>query len=409
MTVHAMRTLLFALALFASMPLRAQTFEAALLAARRADAQYTAQLASVQGRRIQAKVAGTAFWPSAGVSINGATLANASGSSSRSLSVTQPLLSYDRYLTLQQSDPLAALAEVEARQADNELALRVFSAMADIVRNRESIRAVSVQIDGLAEQLRRAARMRELGQGTVTEVSDFEVRLAVAEANRVNLRNAQQAGERSFKLLCGLQADVSALSAEPAPQAPDTRSADDLLAAVRESSAGPTTARLNLKLAQIAAKRLWSQYLPQVNAQASRDYRSGTEPTSSSRVAVTLTVPIGTGNYYDNQKAAVDLVQAQENLRFAQDSASTEAARLLAARQSLRDEVALRLRALQAARLSVEGTLKSYQGGVKSNIDVVTSYQNLADAENALVITRLAKSEAELRLRLLMPGPEPAS
>jgi outer membrane protein TolC len=122
-----------------------------------------------------------------------------------------------------------------------------------------------------------------------------------------------------------------------------------------------------------------------------------------------LTVPIGTGNYYDNQKAAVDLVQAQENLRFAQDSASTEAARLLAARQSLRDEVALRLRALQAARLSVEGTLKSYQGGVKSNIDVVTSYQNLADAENALVITRLAKSEAELRLRLLMPGPEPAS
>ncbi len=386
-------------AVFGATAVHAQTYSDSVLAARRADAQYAAQLAAVQNRRAQARQAAGAFYPSAAVAYNQSDIAYA-GRSTRTLSVTQPLLSWDRYLTLQQSDPLEALAEADLAQADNEMQLRVFNAMADIVRNREQIRAVSVQIDGLEEQLRRATRMRELGQGTVTEVSDFQVRVAVAQANRVNLRNNLQTALRSYALLTGQQADAARVQVD-VPAWDDTRGLDDVVAFVRDHAPPAVQARLNLRLAEIAAKRVPAQYAPQLQAQAVRTHISGSETASVSRVGLVLTAPLGANPYFDYQRAAADLLRAQENLRFAQDTQGNEATRLFTAIRSYRDEVQMRQQAVEAAKLAVEANVKSYQGGVKTNIDVVTSYQNLADAETALVNSQISKAEAELRLSLL--------
>ncbi len=380
----------------------AQSFEQAVAAARSADAQYTAALAAVANRRVQASQAGAAFYPSAAVNYNQADV-SASGRSTRSVSVTQPLLSFDRYLTLKQADPLAALAEVELAQADNDMALRVFTAMADIVRNREQIRALTVQINGLEEQLRRSQRMRELGQGTVTEVSDFEVRVAVAQANRVSLRNALQAAERNFTLQTGLLADVPTLQVQ-VPAWPEADDLDALVSYVRERAPATRSAQLNVELARIASRRVVAQYLPQVSAQVARVQTSGIDTNNSSRVAVTLSAPLGVSPYYENQRAATDLVRAQENLRYAQDSTATEATRLYTALRSSRDEVRIRRQAVDTARLAVDANVKSYQGGVKTNIDVISSYQALADAEVALVNTELQLTESRLRLQLLQQG-----
>ncbi len=379
----------------------AQSFEQAVAAARSADAQYTAALAAVANRRVQASQAGAAFYPAAAVNYNQADV-SASGRSTRSVSVTQPLLSFDRYLTLKQADPLAALAEVELAQADNDMALRVFTAMADIVRNREQIRALTVQIEGLEEQLRRSRRMRELGQGTVTEVSDFEVRVAVAQANRVSLRNALQAAERNFTLQTGLRADVPTLQVQvQVPAWPESEDLDALVSYVRERAPAARSAQLNVELARIASRRVVAQYLPQVSAQVARVQTSGFQPNNSSRVAVTLSAPLGVSPYYENQRAAADLVRAQENLRYAQDSTATEATRLYTALRSSREEVRIRRQAVETARLAVDANVKSYQGGVKTNIDVISSYQALADAEVALVNTELQLTESRLRLQLL--------
>jgi protease secretion system outer membrane protein len=160
-------------------------------------------------------------------------------------------------------------------------------------------------------------------------------------------------------------------------------------------------ARLNLRLAEIAAKRVPAQYAPQLQAQAVRTHISGSDTASVSRVGFVLTAPLGANPYYDYQRAAADLLRAQENLRFAQDTQGNEATRLFTAIRSYRDEVQMRQQAVEAAKLAVEANVKSYQGGVKTNIDVVTSYQNLADAETALVNSSISLSESQIRLRLL--------
>jgi outer membrane protein TolC len=69
--------------------------------------------------------------------------------------------------------------------------------------------------------------------------------------------------------------------------------------------------------------------------------------------------------------------------------------------QSLKNELTIREQAIDNAKLAVEGNLKGYQGGIRSNIDVVTSIQNLADAEVALVNSRVSLATSYLDLELL--------
>jgi protease secretion system outer membrane protein len=378
---------------------QAQSFEDAVRAARKADAQYASSQAKIDGKRVQASQSGAAFYPSGSFDYS---QSSASSGSSRSFKVSQPLFSYDRYLTLKQSTPLHSLADAESRQSNADMALRVFNSMAEIVRQREFLRANRVQTTGLEEQLRRSVRMRQLGQGTVTEVSDFEVRLSVAQANRVSLQNAQLSAERNFSLLTGLKANVATLSVAFEKPWSESRNIAEITAYVSLNAPSIVSAQRNVELAEIAAKKVMAQYFPQLVAQAERTFNSGSDAQNSSSIGVVLSAPVGINPFYENKKAAIEIISAQENLRYAQELATSEVTRLYEAVNSYRDEVAIRLRALDAARLAVEGNEKSYQGGVKTNIDVLTSYQNLVDAEVALVNSRLAKGDAELRMKLLL-------
>jgi outer membrane protein TolC len=386
---------------------QAQSFREALRAAERTDAQFSAALAAVSNRKVQVQEAKAAFYPSAAVTYSRPDLTGGSGSGGYGLTVTQPLLNYDRYLTLQQAAPTAVLALVDERQARSELSLRVFKVMAEIIRSRESLRSLAVQIEGLDTQLKRARRMRELGQGTITEVSDFEVRLAVAQANQVNQQSALEAAQRSFLLLTGLRADPQRVSVADAAQAPSSPEGE-FLARVRDGANSVVSARQAVRLQDIAVKRVKAEFLPQLTATASTGRAAGAiGNTSDSRIGITFSAPLGASQWYSGQKAATDLTRAQENLRFAQETASSDALRLLRSAAALSAEVQIRNRAVESARMALEGNIKSYQGGVKSNIDVVTSYQNLADTEVALVNSELLRVEALLNLRLLDPAEAP--
>lgn len=401
----AASSVLMALALMAAGTAQAQTFREAFAAAERADAQYAAALAGVANRKVQVQEAKAAFYPSASVTYSRADVT--AGGAGYGLAISQPILSYDRYLTLQQSDPISVLALVEEREARAALSLRVFKAMTEIIRAREGIRSLDVQIEGLDTQLKRARRMRELGQGTITEVSDFEVRMAVAEANRINQRSALEAAQRNFTLLTGLQADPQRVSVADA-SSPQERDESAFVARVRDGANAVVTARQSVRLQEIAVKRVRAEFLPQVVATASTGRTAGaTSNYTDTRVGLTLSAPIGVSQWYGNQKAGIELQRTQENLRLAQQTAGSDSLRLLRSAAALETEVQIRRRAVEAARFALEGNIKSYQGGVKSNIDVVTSYQNLADAEVALVNSELSRTEVNLNLRLLDPAEAP--
>lgn len=381
-------------------PGQAQTFTQAFESALKNDAAYAAALIGVRNREIASQEARAAFYPSAGLRYSLPEVGQGGGVAT--LSLVQPIASYDRYLNRQQVDPLLAQSRVQARQARDDLQLRLFRSMADVVRTREAIRALDVQLRGLSEQLQRARRMRELGQGTITEVNDFEVRLAVAQANRVSQETTQQAALRTVNRITGLTALVNEVDVSDA--------AGDLRATVGDenafvnhvlaSSSAVQAGRLAVTLQEIAAKRVRAKYVPTLSASVSRGSDGST--SGGVRFGISLDAPLSVGSLYEEQRAANDVQQARDNLRLAEQTAASDALTLWRAGLNQVQEVEIRRRAVAAARMALEANIKSYQGGVKSNIDVVTSYQNLADSETALASSELALTETRLQQRLLL-------
>lgn len=379
----------------------AQTLEESVRDAAGHDAQYMAQKAAVGSRRFQAKQAGTAYWPYASAAYTQRdTSATAQGRTSTSLVLTQPLLSYDRYLTLQQADTLENMAQAEERQAGEALVLRVFSAMAEIVRNREALRVSASQISGVSEQLKRARRMKELGQGTITEISDFEVMLAMARAGQVRLQSQLDAAVRTYTQLTGRRPVVQDIQIEL--PLPDLK--NDLLDQLREKAKVGATdvvlARSQLEQAQLAAKRQTAQYFPQLVAQAYRYSYTDAIPVTVSGFSLSVSIPLSGTSYYENRKSATEVNRSEENLRYVQDVVNAQLDQLVSDAIAQVDEIQARENAVAAAKLSVEANTKSYMGGVKSNLDILNSYQNLVQAETSLIDAKLRQMEIALRLNI---------
>lgn len=394
------RCLVCGLTLMISFGSCAQTLEKAVQAARQVDSQYAADMAGVQSRRAQARQSGTAYWPYAGVTYTSSDLASG-GSGNKVLSLTQPLISYDRYLSVQQADGIGGMADAETRLADQNMILRVFSVMTEIIRQREALRSNQTQINGLEEQLQRAQRMLQLGQGTVTEVGDFEARLATARANRVALQNTFDNATRKFRQLTGMEVDAANMGIDLDTKSVTDKNLSELTAYARQNAVAVQQAQHNVELAQIAAKRVRAQYVPQVYAQLARVKYASYPGTSANQIGISLSATLGAPQYYEEQKASADLLKAQETLRYAQESSVSDVVKLYSSVLALETEVKAREQAIQAARQAVEANVKSYQAGVKSNTDVVASYQNLVDAEMQLTNSLLSKYENILRLKLL--------
>lgn len=380
---------------------QAQTFSQSVAQALKADAEYAAAIVGVANREIAAKEAAASFYPSARIGYAQPEVGQRKGVAT--VVLTQPIVSYDRYLNRQQVDPITAQAQVQARQARDDLHLRVYRTMADAIRAREAIRTIDVQLRGLGEQLQRARRMRELGQGTITEVSDFEVRLAVAQANRVGQVTALQRALRTYTRITGVSAvtaDTLEVSDAPGQVSTPATEERDFVAAVLDTSAAVQAARLAVRLQEIAARRSRAKYLPVLNASVSR----GSDGSSSGgvRFGLTLEAPLSAGSLYEDQRATNELQQAKDRLLVAEQTAASDAATLWQSIVNQTQEVEIRRRAVDVARMALEANIKSYEGGVKSNIDVVTSYQNLADSENALVNSQLGLLESRLQQRLLL-------
>lgn len=377
----------------------AQSFEEALSAARRNDPIYAQRQAEVQLTRLQARQAKLAYIPAATVGYSESDF----NQSARDISVgvSQPLFDYDRFLQVRQARPLEQKADASAIEVEQDLAQRVFRSMAQLVLNRETRRALDVQIESLEAQTRRAIRMRELGQGTVTEVSDFEVRLATARANALTTTNNLRSAERAFVLLTGLEPQTAEVNLDPLLPPAMLPTLEDFR---REVATGNTTleqARRDLELAELNLRRARAEFWPKISGFASYAKTEGFPGESDSRIGVSLAVPLDANYFFSNSRASVELRRTRDIARFTEAFILTELERLYATVTSLQGETVIRERAIANARLAVEGNLKGYEGGIKSNIDVVTSIQNLTDAEVALVTSKLALASSYLDLSLL--------
>ncbi len=320
----------------------------------------------------------------------------------RTITVTQPLLSLDRYATYRQATPRANFANATFQTREQALAQRVLKSVTDLIRAREAAVLNESKISNFERQSARAKRMFELGQGTITDLRDIQVKYDQARANQINLLVAQNAAERVFTSLTGARSTpkdfVLPSSHSDVPLPP----LDEFKTQLEQSNPQLLASRQTERISQLEAERIKGSMYPTVSAAHSRS--SGV--TDVSNTGFTVSLPLTAGNYYSSNAAAANAVRAKEDRRFAEETARVDLDRFYGLVSAGQDSIKIKRAAIDSAELSVEANQKSYDAGVRSNIDVVNSIQVLFEVKNDYVLAVTQQAENYMSL-LMLAGRDP--
>jgi outer membrane protein TolC len=369
------------------------------LAATRVDPTYTAKQFDGQNLRIEAQIASGAYYPRAGVSFS---QGDSDSGTRRTFRVTQPILDAGRWLTRQEAAPKEALAEQLDIQARLELAVRVFNSVRALTAAREKLALNESNLTALQAQASSARLALQVGQGTVTDVLDTQLRVAQARAGIQRLRADLLAAERQYASLTGYAPAPGAYPLQPRNLAQlRIPPLSELITQSLAANPALQAQRLGTQLSQLEARRARAQFLPSLNATVQRSRASSGTTTSINGVVLSFDLPLQHSSIYTLQTADNKLLAQQAQERSTQEQLLLELQRLHAQAIAAQEEVAITRDAIDAAQASVAANEKSFEGGVRSKLDVLNALQQQLAAREAHLSAQLQLADHLLALQLL--------
>ena len=361
------------------------------------DPTYQGALAEFEVGRRSVKQARAVFFPEA----NFSTLRLATDAGSRTtLTISQPLLDLERLMALRQATPRQLQAEVGLLTRKQDLALRLVKASNAITLALENLALNEARMDALNQQALRARRLLDAGQGTITDLRDIEVRANQGRALQLTLKTQLQNDLQQYKAITGVMPPASdfALPARHGSVAPSipTNPADSALSAGLSSR----SARYGLEIAEYEVKKIKASFLPTVSGVYSRS-QSGDVTNTNQYVGLGFSVPLKAGTVYGLDAAIAGVTRAQEVVREAESKVRLEADRLSAQVATGTQTLLIQKQAIAAAELSVEANTKSYQGGVRSAVDVLNAIQTLYQVKSDYAQQAASQAENLMSLMLL--------
>ena len=364
------------------------------------DPQFQGALAEYESNQAIAKQAKTAYFPEASYN---RTEVQTQTTPVETMSVTQPLINLSRYATVKQANPRLHFAQATLRMRQHELVTRLLFAVTNLVRAKESAVLNQAKINHLERQSARAKKLYELGHGTITDLRDIQVKYDQARANQITNDVQIRVAERAFSTLIGVIPQVDDFIL---PRLHTSIRLDELpLLKTAQHASYPSliAARQMESIGKLEAQRVRGNLMPTVSGTYSRSSYSNTTNITK---AFTVSVPINMGSYYASNAAAANAIKAREERRFIEEQSSNELERTYALLEAGQEALKIKRDAITSAELSVVANNKSYDAGVRSNIDVVNSIQILFEVKNDYVIAATQQAENLLQL-LLLAGNEP--
>jgi len=280
------------------------------------------------------------------------------------------------------------------------VALRPIEAANAIDMATTSIKIYTSITDTLYKQALAAKRKQQLGQGTITDLRDIEVKASQARAQQISFATQLQNALKQYEAITGV---LPVANQFVLPSTHDSYAIKPLEVYTDQAlQGGPNVlaARYNVEIAEFEVKKLKASFLPAVQAQYSYSEAGGVT-TSSTYWGVGLTVPLKAGTFYGVDAAQATVVKTQESLRETESKVRLEADRFTALVSSGMEALRIQREAIAAAELSVEATRQSYQGGVRTALDVINALQTVYQVKSDYVGLVTAQSENILSLILL--------
>jgi protease secretion system outer membrane protein len=192
-----------------------------------------------------------------------------------------------------------------------------------------------------------------------------------------------------------------ALPAELGPI--ELSSVDGYLARQEEDNPAIEAARASERISKLESDRIRASFLPTVGVSATYSRYRG---VNDSFVGLSVNAPLNGGTFFQASAARSTARGAYEQRRVTEEKARTELARLYAMVDGGRQALTISAKAIEAAKLSVEANSKSYEGGVRTSVDVVNAIQTRFEVQSAYVQSAAVIATNYLNL-LLLAGEDP--
>lgn len=283
-------------------------------------------LAAIQETQSQARAA--LFLPEAtaaatinqdfqNVQFSGASATGASGrsqfkSGGYSLSLTQPLLHYDRIIAWQQADIRIAQAEAEYAAAEIALIVRAAERYFDLLAANENLQFAQAQQDTLARGLKETRQRQAVGFLALTDVQEAQAGYDRALADTVEAEHQLRDAKESLQEVTGTYYDrLAALRDEIPLVKPDPAIEEEWVNQALVQNFGLLVSEQAAQIAKAEIEIRKAGHLPTLDAVGSHVFstsggRFGTADIEDSIVGLSLNVPLYQGGRVNSRTREAD-------------------------------------------------------------------------------------------------------
>jgi TolC family type I secretion outer membrane protein len=389
----------------------AETLLSLYQAALQYDAQYKTTVANTQADREEVNKAVSLFYPKAqltggiGRGETDRTTQTVSGAvdthlryDTRNLafSIKQPLFNKEILANYKGAQAFVKGKEALLQAENSSLITRVASAYFELLYAQEKSTVAQNKTDALQQQLNQATQRYKHDEGTLTEISEAQASLDIAQAERIEAENAIDSFKITLSNMTGHAIDglaklnpekITSIKAEFEHVEPWLQKAID-------NNPEIMAAKLTVEEAQQEVEKKQAGHYPTLDLVGVRSYSENDSNNTlgsqfdSTTIALQFNLPLyAGGGVQAGVRQSLDKVEAaKEDLNLKTRDASTNIQKYFQRLQSEMRSIQAYSQAVKSSELALDDTSKSFKAGFRTNIDVLNAQQKLY--ENKLNLSK---------------------
>lgn len=305
-----------------------------------------------------------------------------------SLSLTQPLFRYDRFISLKQADSSIQQAEAELTLAQQELIVRIAERYFAVLGSIDNLEFAQAEARSLSRQLDQANQRFEVGLSAITDVTEAQAGFDLASARVIQAQNAIDNAYEAMRELTGMYiTEFNILGDEVPLVRPDPEAIEDWTKTAMNQNMAINAANFAAETARKEIDVQRAGHYPTLDLVASKRYdssggRFGGADTHTEVLGLEVNVPLFAGGLVNSQtrEAYENYNAAMHSLEQARRSAQRLTREAYLGVISGISQVKALDQAVVSSETALEATEAGFEVGTRTAVDVVATQRTLSDA-----------------------------
>jgi outer membrane protein len=311
------------------------------------------------------------------------------------VSASQPLYRYANTVAYNQAVEQVRQADYTLESAKQDLILRVAQAYFDVLLAQFTVELAESQKAAVSEQLAQAKRNFEVGVATITDTNEAQAKYDQIVAQEITSRNDLENRRTALRAIIGrAPRNLKQLGPGFEPTLPSPNQLDIWVDRALADNLSVRVAQYNADIATLEIERQRAGRLPTVDLVASANAQAFSATVNANAageqhqvaIGLALTVPLYQGGFVEakvrealalQENARQNLEVARRNALFAAQTGFTSVTNAAASVKAFEQ-------ALASAQTAYESNRTGFEVGVRTNLDVLNTQQNVFQARHDL-------------------------